>query len=167
MIVAVAISGLVWSWGTWPDAVVDFGRELYVPWRLSKGQTLYRDIVSFNGPLSNYALALWFKCFGASLRSLIFSNILVCVAILFLLYEMFCRMAGYESGLLACLSFIAVFAFSQLHGIGNFNWICPCSHELTHGIALSLLGIYMLYRYAKQGHLIWMAASGFILLSVA
>jgi len=163
LVMISAISGLIWSWGTWPDAVVDFGRELYVPWRLSEGQTLYRDIVSFNGPLSHYALALWFKCFGVSLRSVIFSNIIVVAFVLFLLYEIFFQIAGYGSALLACLTFIAVFAFSQLHAIGNFNWMCPYSHELTHGVALSLLGIYMLFRFAKRGNMIWMAASGFIL----
>ena len=163
LVMVSVISGLVWSWGTWPDAVVDFGRELYVPWRLSEGQTLYRDIVSFNGPLSHYALGMWFKCFGVSLRSIIFSNMIVVAFVLTLLYEIFFRIAGHGSALLACLTFIAIFAFSQLHGIGNFNWMCPYSHELTHGIALSLLSIYLLFRFTKDGRMIWIGASGFIL----
>ncbi|HEY1628509.1 MAG TPA: hypothetical protein VGF52_01550, partial [Tepidisphaeraceae bacterium] len=41
---------LAWTWGTWPDPIVDFGRELYVPWQLTQGKILYRDIAYFNGP---------------------------------------------------------------------------------------------------------------------
>ena len=43
---------LWWSWRRWPDPLVDFGRELYVPWRINAGQVLYRDLASLFGPLS-------------------------------------------------------------------------------------------------------------------
>ena len=52
------------SWGAWPDVMVDFGRELYVPWRITLGEVLYRDLEWFNGPLSQYVNALWFRLFG-------------------------------------------------------------------------------------------------------
>ena len=32
------------TWRTWPDPIVDFGRELYVPWSLLEGQRLYADL---------------------------------------------------------------------------------------------------------------------------
>jgi hypothetical protein len=41
-----------WTWGAWPDPLVDFGRELYVPWRLAQGGRLFTDIAWFSGPLS-------------------------------------------------------------------------------------------------------------------
>lgn len=41
---------LFFSWRKWPDPLIDFGRELYVPWQLSLGKTLYLDISYFNGP---------------------------------------------------------------------------------------------------------------------
>lgn len=44
----------VWTWRKWPDLLVDFGRELYVPWQLTTGKVLYVDIAYFNGPLSPY-----------------------------------------------------------------------------------------------------------------
>src|SRR5258705_2739607 len=76
----VAVTGIVmlaWSWGTWPDVMVDFGRELYVAWRLANGQRLYADLAYFNGPLSPYVNGLWFRLFGASLRTLVAANIVV------------------------------------------------------------------------------------------
>ena len=52
------------TWRGWADPLVDFGRELYVPWRLAEGERLYLDIAWFNGPLSQYWNALWFRIFG-------------------------------------------------------------------------------------------------------
>ena len=42
------------TWGTWNDVLIDFGRELYVPWRLTEGDVPFRDVVHFNGPISPY-----------------------------------------------------------------------------------------------------------------
>ena len=33
ILIAIAfIAMLAWTWFGWPDPIVDFGRELYVPW---------------------------------------------------------------------------------------------------------------------------------------
>src|SRR5215831_10677178 len=42
------------SWRKWPDPLIDFGRELYLPWRLANGALLYRDADDYFGPLSQY-----------------------------------------------------------------------------------------------------------------
>ena len=60
VILIAGVTMLVISWRKWLDPTVDFGRELYVPWQLSQGQVLYRDIAYFNGPLSPYFNALVF-----------------------------------------------------------------------------------------------------------
>ena len=44
LIALAAAAMLLWTWGTWPDILVDFGRELYMPWQITKGQVLYRDL---------------------------------------------------------------------------------------------------------------------------
>ena len=31
------------SWGKWPDPLIDFGRELYLPWRTTQGAVLFKD----------------------------------------------------------------------------------------------------------------------------
>ncbi len=42
------------SWRKWPDPLIDFGRELYLPWRISQGAVFGRDVESLYGPLSAY-----------------------------------------------------------------------------------------------------------------
>ena len=73
----LAIHGLAffaltwWSWRKWPDPLIDFGRELYVPWQITEGRVLYRDIESLFRPLFPYVNALWFRLFGVSLTTLV------------------------------------------------------------------------------------------------
>jgi hypothetical protein len=69
------------SWRTWPDVLIDFGNELYIPWRLSCGDRLYRDIVFSMGPLSQHVNALLFRLFGVSLGTLIWVNLAILAAI--------------------------------------------------------------------------------------
>jgi hypothetical protein len=50
-VIAAAFAGMLWwSWMKWADLLVDFGRELYTPWRITQGQVLYRDIAAFGPP---------------------------------------------------------------------------------------------------------------------
>ena len=57
------------SWNKWPDLLVDFGRELYLPWQISEGAVLYRDLSYFNGPFSPYLNSIIFHFFGSNLIS--------------------------------------------------------------------------------------------------
>ena len=45
------------SWNRWVEPFVDTGRELMVPWRLSEGEALYRDVRFYYGPLGPYLAA--------------------------------------------------------------------------------------------------------------
>jgi hypothetical protein len=168
VIALAAIAGLVWSRGTWLDASIDFGRELYVPWRLSQGDVLYRDIASFNGPFSPYLIAAWFRVAGVSLQALVLLNATILGATLALLCGMTARIGDARAARVSCLTFIAMFAYGNLapHGMlpmGNFNWIAPYSHELTHGIALALLALHCQYQFARGLHPGWLAGSGLVL----
>ena len=74
-IVLTLFAMLVFMWRTWCDPVIDFGREIYVPWQLSQGKVLYRDLAHFNGPLSAYFNSIVFRIFGPSLMALVWTNV--------------------------------------------------------------------------------------------
>src|SRR5688572_12646955 len=79
---AIVFVGLGWcSWLKWPDPLIDFGRELYVPSQIVRGAVLYRDLESLFGPLSPYLNALWFQLFGVSLLTLVVINLAIFAAI--------------------------------------------------------------------------------------
>jgi len=143
---------MVWSWGTWPDVLIDFGAQLYLAWRLATGQVLYTEIAHLKGPLSPYLNALLFRMFGVGLYTLVLGNLVIVGGVLYLLYQVLVEISNRFAATLACLVFIAIFGFGQYVGIGNYNFICPYSHEVTHGFTLSLVAIYYLSKYLKQRH---------------
>lgn len=149
VVAVVGVAMLAWTWGTWPDVVIDFGRELYVAWRLAEGQRLYADVAYFNGPLSPYLNALWFRLFGASLRTLVSANVVVLALVTALFYRIVRELAGRMAATAACVTFLVLFACIQLVWTGNYNFVCPYSHEMTHGLLLALAAVVGLSGLAR------------------
>ncbi|MBI3860834.1 MAG: glycosyltransferase family 39 protein [Planctomycetia bacterium] len=151
------------SWRTWPDILVDFGQELYVPWRLSEGDVLYRDIAWVSGPLSQYANSLLFRLFGVSLTMVIAANLTILAVIVALLYYLFRQCGSRRSATFIGLFFLMVFAFRQYSLIGNYNYVCPYRHDITHGLALGLVNLVCLVQFGRNARTSWLAAAGLCL----
>lgn len=146
---------LAWTWGKWPDALVDFGRELYVPWRLCEGQRLYADVAYFNGPLSPSINAVLFRVFGVGLRTLVIANTVVLAAVAMMVHALLrvvCDRLVAAAGTLALLVF---FAFAQFLPGGNYNYLAPYSHETTHGTALATAALLLLAVHLRRGGGSW------------
>ena len=54
------------TWRRWPDPLLDFGRDLYIPWMMNQGAALYRDIEHAYGPLTQHLNAALFRLFEPS-----------------------------------------------------------------------------------------------------
>ena len=148
--VVCAALGILWStWGRWGDIQVDFGREIYIPWRIGQGQALYRDIAYFNGPLSPYFNALILFLFSPSLSTLFAANTCILIVTAFLIWKLARDLATPEAGLAALGFFLAATAFNSVTGIGNYNSIAPYSHEITHGLLLLFAGLAILARFSR------------------
>lgn len=159
--IGVAFVGLArWSWGKWPDVLIDFGNQLYVPWQLAEGKVLYADIAYKEGPLSMYVLALLFRLFGVSLRTLVWANLTLLAALCALVYGLFARACDRFTATLVCLVFLGVFAFSQYVGTANYNFVCPYTHEQTHGILLAVAMLVALERSLAGRRAGWCALAG-------
>jgi len=136
---------LCWiTWDSWIEPFVDFGREVYVPWMLSSGQNIYTDITYFNGPVSPWWNAAWFSIFGASLRTITFVNLFLSLIFTTFLHIRIRRRFGLLTALTTSLIFITVFVFPQLTHNNAFNYIAPYSHEMTHGLYLSFVALFLL-----------------------
>jgi 4-amino-4-deoxy-L-arabinose transferase-like glycosyltransferase len=152
---------LTWTWGKWPDVLVDFGRELYVAWQIAAGKVLYRDLAYVQGPLSPYLNAFWFTLFGASIRTLVFANLALLAFSVCLLYRLLAEIGGRFSATVAGLVFLTLFAFVQYGVIGNYNYICPYRHETTHGMLLSLGALACFAAYLRISKTWTVAGAGF------
>ncbi len=149
-LVLAVVCALVVSWRKWPDPLVDFGRELYLPWRLSEGDVLYRDIDHLYGPLSHYFNALIFRIFGTGMMKIVGVNLLIyCASLALIYYEVrvgWGRLAAFTGSLL----FILLFSFSQFVQIGNYNFATPYAHETTHGFFLILVLILIWASWLRE-----------------
>jgi hypothetical protein len=163
LLAAAGAALAAWTWGAWPDVMVDFGRELYVPWRIVEGDTLYRDLAWFNGPLSPHWNAGAFALFGVGLSTLVGVNLALVALATALLHGLLARAADRRSATVACLVFLVVFAFGHLIRTGNYNWVCPYSHETTHGLILGLGALASLQAWGGRGRGAWPGLAGALL----
>lgn len=147
LLLAVFLGLTVWSWRRWADPIIDFGRELYIPWQLTTGRVLYQDLAYFNGPLSPYFNALCFRVFGVSGSTLIVINLLIILGMTWVIFRISKELGDELTAMLAGLTFLCAFAFAHYEPIGNYNFVCPYSHDLTHGIALTMLSLWVICRW--------------------
>jgi len=154
---------LALSWRKWPDPQIDFGRELYIPWRLSLGDVLGRDIEPQYGPLSQFFNARLFALFGPSLMLLVRANLVVYAVILFGVYGILRQGWGVLGAWAGSVVFVSVFSFSQFDIIGNYNYMTPYAHEATHGLLVCVLLTTVLISFLRQPGLGKCALAGFLL----
>jgi hypothetical protein len=148
------------SWLKWPDPLIDFGRELYLPWRITQGALLFKDDAHLYGPLSPYLNSVFFRLGGVGLTTLVAANVVIYAGILSLLYYLVRAGWGRWAAFVACGFFIGVFSFSHLVGIDNYTFLTPYSHEMTHGTLLILCLIATMRVAVRSLRSVYVAASG-------
>ena len=156
LMVSMSIGMLFLSWRKWPDALVDFGRELYIPWQLNCGKVLYRDIFHFSGPVSPYLNAWVMKLFGPHLLTIALFNSVLVIILAYLIYRFFFLTTSRLTAVITAVVFLGLFAFSQYTYSGNYNFISPYSSELVHGILLFFLcaNIFITYLECRRSILV-------------
>ncbi len=153
LLVASLLSLLAWSWKKWLHPTIDFGKELYLAWRVSEGALLYQDIAHFLGPFSVYWNGLIFRFWGPTLDVLVVSNVLWFMLACWAVHRIFSSLGGRMPALLLVFFFLGTFAFSHLTPIGNYNFITPYTHEAMHGLVLALCALATLVSLFKTAEL--------------
>lgn len=163
LLAATFIALAAWSWRKWPDLLVDFGHELYLPWQIAEGRVLYSDLALLYGPFSQYFNAGLFRLFGVSLSTLVIGNLVVLAVITALLYVLLAKACDRLTAAATGLVLLTLFGFSQYIAIGNYNFVCPYSHEATHGILFAVAMVFFLGRFSIKPTLPTAAAAGLAL----
>lgn len=139
------IFGLAVSWERWGNPLVDCGREMNQPLRLSRGEMLYSDVRHIYGPLSPYINALLYKIFGPSLAVLYADGIFTAMVILAAVYWLSRRLMGRVPAAAATLSVMWLCAFKQAG-----NYVLPYSYSALHGCALGLVSLALLVHFLER-----------------
>lgn len=167
---ALAIAGLVLlaagllavSWRKWPDAVIDFGRELYLPWRISQGAVFGREVESLYGPLSAYVNAGVFAVAGPGIMHLALFNLALWTGLTAIAYVLLRRGWGRAGAAAGAGFFVAVFSFLQLTDRGNYNYLTPYAHEAVHGLLACLALTLVVLKWRQSGAPLWTALAGLL-----
>ena len=162
LLILFVITLLSISWRKWSDPHIDYGRELYIPWLMSEGGKLFKDVDDLYGPLSRFVDAGLFKIFGPGIMVLALANLFFYAVILYMLYRLFKGGWGILAALVACFVFVGIFSFSQLTVISNYNFITPYSQQVTHGFLVCLVLIYVLVQWIQKQTLILSILAGFL-----
>lgn len=150
MIILIGFACMLWlSWQRWADVLIDFGNQLYIPWRITEGEILYRDLFYVFGILSPYLHAFIFKITGPGALYLSLFNIFLTLALTVLLYRMVHSLCGPWTATLGALLFVMVHALGHHRYLANFNFIQPYSYDLTHGILLAFIALAVFLEYIK------------------
>ncbi|MGO8766110.1 MAG: hypothetical protein ACLQSR_13365 [Limisphaerales bacterium] len=161
MAVVFALAAVL-TWGKWPDPIVDYGAQLYLPWRISTGAVLYRDLFYIGGgPFSQYFDAALFKIFGASALTLASANMIFVAGILGLIYRRFLAASNALTATIIGLGIALVFVFNEYTLTGNYNFITPYSEEALHGLLLSIVVIVWMSDWVAKMRLRLAMAAGF------
>ena len=140
-----------WSWRKWPDPLIDFGRELYTPWQLTRGRVLVRDIATLFGPLSPYLNALWFRLFGVSMMTLAIANMAIFALVVGGIHMLLRSTTDRRTASAASVAALLLFGFCQYIDVGNYNFVCPYSHEATHGLMFAV-GVLLCVQQVLAGN---------------
>lgn len=137
------VLGYVYGTGLWGDLIIDYGRELYIPWAISNGKSLYLDVMNYFGPVSSYLNAAVFYTLGVSIKSIqTFNCMLLCLQCI-LIHIVVVRLSGKFVSVVCTVFFVLFTGLNINEFLRNYNYIAPYSHELMHGILASFAFIVL------------------------
>jgi 4-amino-4-deoxy-L-arabinose transferase-like glycosyltransferase len=138
-------AGLAASWERWGNPLIDSGREMDVPLRLTHGEMLYSQVRYIYGPLSPYVNAWLYRALHPSLWVLWGRGIVVTAIILALTYWLARQIAGRGVAAFSCLFVTWVCALKP-----QGNYILPYAYSALDGAALGLGTTALLILWAKR-----------------
>jgi len=154
---ALTVIQMYSTWATWGDLSIDAGHETYVPWVLSEGQMLYRDVWYHYGPAGVYFNSWLFTIFGRHFAVLYLAgglSALVSAVFLFLTgSELGYRWPGWVAGVVVVLE-----AFHE----GLFSFPLPYSFPAVYGCVMACALLWLLVRKLGSGGSVWMATAGLL-----
>lgn len=144
------------TWARWPLVTADSARELYVPFHVRHGATIYRDFIYMYGPVAPYLSAGLLAAFGERLEVLYLASALQVAAITGLLYAAARHvLPAVPAGFVGFL-FLTHFVPGQ--DIRGYMW--PYSFAATWGVLFGLGVLVALLRHHATGRGAWLALAG-------
>ncbi len=145
------------TWGKWIHPIVDFGREVYIPWAIDQGAVLYKDLAFLFGAFPPYWNALLFKIFGASLQTIHVVDVLVVFLCAALIYRFFYCTMNRLTAFMVTLSFLVLFVMDFYYYESNMAYLSPFTHSYLYAFffVLAAVNIWQSFLMRQSGALIF------------
>lgn len=147
-------------YGRFGDLIVDSSREATVPWRILRGDVIYRDFNYEYGPLAPYLLALAYRVFGVHLLTLNLAGLLVSTAVTVLFFVLARRGLDPWPAFFAAVFFLFVLAFQFTGPFNIFTYVFPYTYAASLGVLLLLLSFHAGARLLQTGAARWYSLLG-------
>lgn len=150
ILISITVVFVSLTWGKWTHPLANFGREVYVPWRIANGELLYKDLAFIYGAFPPLFNALLFEIFGASIRTLVFFDLAVVMLDALLIYRFFYYMTGRTAAFFSALTFLVLYVFCFLYDGTNMYYLSPYSHSYFYALLFSLGVFNMLEQLGRK-----------------
>jgi len=154
-LVAIWAAWFYGTWATWGWLTADCGREMYVPWILSQGKTLYKDVWYLYGPAGPYFNSFLYRVFGANLSTLYWAGSLSALGSAIFLYlagmRLSSRLVGWAAG---------VIFLTQCFHHSLFSFPLPYSFASVYGCLTACVFLWLAIRAAGSSSSAWVFGAG-------
>ena len=151
------------GWRKWGDLIIDCGKEWDIAAELVRGQRLYVDNRYYYGPLTPHVNALLFRCFGIHVDVLMYAGLCVTAAMCVVVYRLARCFMDRPYAALVTVSFLYLFAFSQVYPNGICNFVLPYSPAASYGLLLAMTSLYFLIKFSRKSRLQYLIFSSIFL----
>lgn len=129
-----------------PMPFVDIGREVLVPQMMLEGDLIYRDILNIYGAMPYYALAIFYKLFGANLITFLSFNAINAFLILCGIYLLSCEFLSKDKSfiLALCISYLTMTTAAL------YSFIRPYSICFTVALCAFIFSVLFLIKFLKK-----------------
>lgn len=144
-------------WHNFGIAIIDCGREAYLPEEILKGKVLYKDLFNFYGPLSYLINAGFYKILGVNLDTLRIAGTINAFLTLSLLYYITRLFTSKRITWLIIVFIMINCAFRA------FNYVFPYAYAVTYAFSSFLFSVLFLLLYLKTSKSYFIPLSWFFI----
>lgn len=145
IIFTVYLITFIATYGCCGDLFIDCGREAYIPFAITQGKLLYKDIFCIYGPFPYLFIAFFYKVFITNLNiTYLIGGIF---GTLYILGVYFCSREFLSKSISTCISLLIV--FSVIFDPSIFNFIFPYSYSMVFAATFSIWIFYFLIKFIQ------------------
>jgi hypothetical protein len=149
------------TWQRSGDPFIDWGRELYSAMSVSRGLGIPEDVQLLFGSLSPLVNGAILHLAGERIDAILLVNLAILATASLLVWWVTERTFGRPAAFMTTLVWLFLSAYPHLVRVGNYNFLTPYSHGVTHGLTLGFVCVACILQTLKSGRVRWWIGAGF------